>query len=379
MRLITCFSQVNPDSYNYKDDWAVFWKNRMEEILLEKIEIKKSSLREKLSLPNDLNRRSQVRRRSPEASSYETISSDDEKSKVEYQQSKKRRRFMEFPPCYQHDLSQNNFEPQKHEPLITYENETVSFVTVCRLLSALESDLGSLAANVIELLSKAIALEKAEANKSDELMTTENMLFLETVKEKMKGVLVVNVMPSQKVAAIKRCIQNIAKLIHTTPLINTSETRPSSEDEEKKKLAEKIATALIAQGKKDCTAEELDVLVDIFLINNDDTANKTVQKPETQTSNLEALTNQDFKTLLENFAELENDEQSHIIKYLTDLEEQDPQRLEELRNYVTIDPTVIADGNNNNPAEIDDDSDDYNLVEAISSVIANVESHAERD
>ena len=262
---ITNFSQVNPDSYNYKDDWTVFWKNRMQEILLDNIEMKQRSLREKLSPSNNWNQKSRVRKHSPEASSYELISSDDEKSEVNSQHSKKRRTFIESPPRYRHNSFEKSFKSMRQESSKAYENETVSFVTVCRLLSALESDLGSIAPNVIELLSKAIALEKTEANKSDELMTTENMLLLETVKEKMKGLLIVNVMPSQKVEAIKRCIQNIAQLIHQTPLVNTSKTRSSSEDEQMKKFAEKIATALIAQGKKDCTAEELDVLVDIFV------------------------------------------------------------------------------------------------------------------
>lgn len=55
------------------------------------------------------------------------------------------------------------------------------------------------------IYSKALAVEKVKFNSSDEaLMTTENVFFLKTVEEKMKGLVMLKILPAPKVTAVKK-------------------------------------------------------------------------------------------------------------------------------------------------------------------------------
>lgn len=98
-------------------------------------------------------------------------------------------------------------EPEPEGPL--------TVVTVLRMLSALEDHLGSLGPKALNLLSKALSMEKIKANSADELLLNEdNCVFMETVKEKLKGILIAEVLDdSQKVRVVKKLISNIATII----------------------------------------------------------------------------------------------------------------------------------------------------------------------
>lgn len=328
----------------------------------KKIEGKKKVLREKLRLPVNYDEKMEAakRSRSPEKeTSFEIISSDDDSmSEEDYCPQPKRRSRWE---SRDYNKSRHYESPRRNSPPVLDDNEPVTLITVCRLLSALENELGTLSSNVLDLLSKALALEKCKANSSDELlMTAENSVFLETVKEKMKGLLMVNALPPQKIAAVKKCIQNIAKLIHQTPVNDVKEEKVVEGDNEKRKLAEEIAATLKAHGKENCTPEELEVLVEMFL-------EPQKEEEEKETSNFEALSDNDLKILLGNFTELEADEQNHVIKFLSELEKREPERVDALRKFVKVDD----DNDDQQPIKIDDD-DDYNFSEIVHSVVANV-------
>lgn len=179
------------------------------------------------------------------------------------------------------------------------DDGTITLVSVCRLLTALEDNLGSLGPKVLDLLSKALALEKVKANSSEEtLLNDDNCVFFETVKEKLKGQLIAGMIHSSKINPIKRAIKNIATLIHQVSQKNNTEKDklevqsivpeafPKSSIDTSKStvtgidkiaLAQQIAGALIAQGKTDVTQDQLEQLVNVYVSMAE--ASKTNEKP----------------------------------------------------------------------------------------------------
>lgn len=179
-----------------------------------------------------------------------------------------------------------NAEP-KHEE--EKDNQPLTVVSVLRLLTALEDHLGSLGPKVVDLLAKALALEKVKANSADELLLNDdNCVIFETVKEKLKGQLIADVIESNKIYAVKKAIKNIAELIHMINEKNknnkeekymnkvfdsgpssssSSVPKPVSNDVELSKadIAKKIADSLLAQGKTDVTTEQLEVLINAYM------------------------------------------------------------------------------------------------------------------
>ena len=399
--------KVNPDDYDYTKEWKVVWKARMKEILDESIEAEKKKIRIKLNLQRDYEvvKEDNAKKRS-RSGIFEVLSSDEDSVKnhsirqIEYDEinsdessgdsfcDRKRRHSypekrlrLESPRSYQSTPSR----PQTSSSFddLSYYNDDVSLITVFRLLSALETELGCLSHKVLDLLSKAISLEKVKPNSSDEiLMTSDNVVFLETVKEKLKGLLIVGVLPPPKLSAVKRCIQNIAKLIHLNPVreskplqMPTVDPQDPSEMDEKAKLAKEISEALKACGKENCSPEELEVLVEIYLENEQEESaeqsnNEEMTAKVTPSHNdMASLTDEDLKVLLTNFVDLKNDEQDLMINFLSEMENTDHARVESLRKYVKFNcPTNSIE---------DDSDDDYNIDEAVINVVQNLEPSVE--
>lgn len=109
-----------------------------------------------------------------------------------------------------------NSKDSKEESVPEDDTVPLTVVGVLRLLTALEEHLGSLGPKVVDLLGKALALEKVKANSSDDLLLNDDhCVFFETIKEKLKGLLIADVLDDQhKVRAVKRAIKNIAGVIH---------------------------------------------------------------------------------------------------------------------------------------------------------------------
>lgn len=301
------------------------------------------------------------RSRSP-INSLECISSRESSLERSYQADRKRiygPRNRSFDSHYSGG-SRSRRSASVHEASNFDENEPVTLVSVCRILSALDHELGSLCSSVLDLLSRALAVEKVKPNSSDEaLMTTENVLLLETVKEKMKGLVMLNILPAYKIAAVKKCIQNIAKLIHQNPVKQVEQAKAI--DDPKVEISLQIAEHLKACGKDNCTPEELEVLVEMFF---DEEAS-----PEEIEPDLESLTDDDIKTLLSNFASLSESEQNSVIKLVAEIEKSEPDRIQKLRECVNS--NVASSSDNSTGASkcivIDDDSDDYDLGEVFKS------------
>ncbi|XP_055545764.1 uncharacterized protein CG7065-like isoform X2 [Wyeomyia smithii] len=288
----------------------------------------------------------------------------------------------------------------------------LNFVAVCRLLTALEEYLGpSLGPKIIDLLSKALALEKVKANSADDLLLNEdNCMFLETVKEKLKGHLMGNLVENQKIAAVKKAIKNIASLVHEAskkekvepvvekPIVLPTAVPPTTEGGvDKAAIAQKLAAALVAQGKTDFTSEELEQLINVYVAMAEASKEKekvvttssfltdiaptklsaVARKPETSSQReepsyskdttentegtaLEGLTDSDLQTLLQNFKDLSNEEQLHLISHLKKLERTDPLRVEKLRRYVNLDDKPST-SNRQLRDQYSDEEDDRNF------------------
>ena len=77
--------------------------------------------------------------------------------------------------------------------------EPVTLVSILRILSVFDTELGVLAGKVIDLLSQSLYLEKTKPNSSEILLSNDTIIFLETISEKLKGLLFTSLMPANKV------------------------------------------------------------------------------------------------------------------------------------------------------------------------------------
>ncbi|XP_055640509.1 uncharacterized protein CG7065-like isoform X4 [Toxorhynchites rutilus septentrionalis] len=467
----------DPSKHDFRPEWIEFWTKRMRELHDEEIDKKKAEIKEKLNLPEEepestksLKEQYAVKMTSKKKQLVEMIeSSDDERMSViskvpstkpkAQSRSKKsispfsdeeldersrhsssynrdrerevgRERDREREKAYHrsaayakhaHDYDEwakNYYGPNKKVFVRTeFSNEDtgpLNFVTVCRLLTALEEFLGSLGPKVIDLLSKALALEKIKANSADDLLLNEdNCTFLETVKEKLKGHLMAEMVELPKIVPIKKAIKNIASLIHEAskkekqaqPENNEQITEPSTSlglaagGVDKVAIAQKLAAALVAQGKTDFTSTELEQLINVYVAMAEASKEKDKlvttnvflnqieapkqdtgsRRPEnssrrtedlkevdnTEANALEGLTDSDLQTLLQNFKDLSNEEQLHLITHLKKLEKTDPVRVEKLRRYVNLDDEPSSSSRQrgnffNEDDDQDNDRDDQN-------------------
>ncbi|KAK5641720.1 hypothetical protein RI129_010267 [Pyrocoelia pectoralis] len=273
--------------------------------------------------------------------------------------------------------------PRHVEPVDETNDDEVNIVGVLRLLTALEEKLGSLGPKVIDLLAKALALEKAEGNSSEALLDNEvNCVLFETVKEKLKGQLLAGLVDYNQEKAFKNAIKKIASLIHYAgerkknlekekPKVDPIKV-PGIGTVDKAAIAKQIATALVLQGKTDVSQSELEQLINAVVGMAE--ASRNSKKPvttasflqqfsqskaspsvaqssenllsfiqpiatetPTATNSMEGLSDLDLQTLLQNFKDLCTDEQHSLISYLKKLEAKEPERVERLRKFVNLD------------------------------------------
>lgn len=209
----------------------------------------------------------------------------------------------------------------------------------------------------------------------------------------------------QMIAPVKKAIRNIASLLHEASkkekpveLVDDSESisGPPLTDGgiDKAAIAKKLAAALVAQGKTDFTSAELEELINVYVAMAE--ASKDKEKPvttstflgevsgpskqavaparveagpsrrrveepvdNTEANALEGLTDSDLQTLLQNFKDLSNEEQLHLISHLKKLEKTDPVRVEKLRRYVNLDDKPSSRRNDDYYPD-DDEIDQYN-------------------
>lgn len=411
------------NGHDYKPEWIEFWTKRMKDLHKKSVEKIRADARKKLGLSSDAvkhidspkvvkERRSRSRSRSPRNPRHRkrndspikiSDSDDDERPRrkksrfesVRKSEERSRSRFSEDSPYSRHSdyrskdtydstyYRDREFDRKGRSRSLEIEDGPITLVSVCRLLSALESELGIMAKKIIDLLAKALELERAQPNSADELLlsNSEHCNVLETVKEKLKGVLSANLISPKKISAVKRAVQNISILLHEVGKRKPSEANAnilrnfknsSVKSEEpidpvaaaKIEIAKVITQSLLEQGRTNVTPEELEALIENFMESADPEELESepeeviikpevkievkpevaAKKKETTGSGLENLTDEDLKTLLRNFADLTSDEQSHLIAYLSKIEQTNPARVEKLRKYVNI-----GDNDDNDP------------------------------
>ena len=412
----------NANDYDYKPEWIEFWMKRMKELHKKEVAKIKTANRKKLGLgpevedivaspkpgPSRLSRSrspkqrkrslspipisddsdTEVSRKPHKHSRFDSRKSP-ERSRKSSERSRKsperpRSRFTDESSYSHHSerrsrdsyYSKQRRDAERKSPEII-DDGPICLVSVCRHLSALESDLGLLAQDVINLLTKAVSVEKTKPNSADELLyESENFNLLETVREKLKGVLSTNLLESNKISAFKLGIQKIARLLHEfssrlppTKILKSKPSEDKTNDQlaaAKQEIANAITQALIEEGRTNVTAEELEMMIESF-IESDDKNNQEEEvedekppilevrsepKPEPQSSKpserpkisesndkgpcLENLNDDELKILLRNFTELTRYEQTHLITYLTNIEQTDPVRVENLKKYVDL-------------------------------------------
>lgn len=108
---------------------------------------------------------------------------------------------------------------------IHFENP-LNIITVLRQLSVLEFQLGSYASHVISLLTSGLTMERIKPQSSIDLLTKDNILFLELVKEKLKGQLLAGVVPKSMVKATLFCIKNTEELLQLVPKLKQTSPPP---------------------------------------------------------------------------------------------------------------------------------------------------------
>lgn len=219
----------------------------------------------------------------------------------------------------------------KTRPRDRKNSDEVNVINVCRQLMRLESAIGPiLTPRVIDLFENAMTMERAEEDSSEELLRDlKNVNFLDTVKEKLKGLLIAKFVNSSRIYAIKNSIRNIAALIHKASILKPI-TTPHAVDLAKLEIAKVLSQTLLEQGKSNVTAEEISDIVEEFMRSQLDEE----EKPTRKTSNDRDLTNNDLKILLRNFSDLSEDEQKNLIRYMEKMEKTDSRRVNMLAKYV---------------------------------------------
>ncbi|XP_017042093.1 uncharacterized protein CG7065 [Drosophila ficusphila] len=167
------------------------------------------------------------------------------------------------------------------EPSEPVEEGPLTVVSVLRMLSAVEEHLGSLGPKALNLLSKALAMEMVQPNAADDLLLNEdNCVFLETTKEKLKGILIAEVLDDpQKVRVVKKLITNIAAIIFqvTTrdlgmPDVAEAKVKANANPApiqlpfDRNVVAPKLANALVLKGYYDVSTGDMNKLLHLLVL-----------------------------------------------------------------------------------------------------------------
>ncbi|XP_016947931.1 uncharacterized protein CG7065 isoform X2 [Drosophila biarmipes] len=165
------------------------------------------------------------------------------------------------------------------EPSEPVEEGPLTVVSVLRMLSAVEEHLGSLGPKALNLLSKALAMEMAKPNAADDLLLNDdNCVFLETTKEKLKGILIAEVLDDpQKVRVVKKLITNIAAIIfqaNARGITDVAEAKvkananpaPIQLPFDRNVVAPKLANALVLKGYYDVSTGDMNNLLHLLAL-----------------------------------------------------------------------------------------------------------------
>ncbi|XP_064551449.1 uncharacterized protein CG7065 [Drosophila montana] len=254
---------INHRSYNYQNEWILFFNARLEELYNQDVEYIKIKCRERLCLPmiNDelLN------------SKYHVHIDDNF--------------FDSFGPI------KNNENGDKFNIKFNESAGNINVIHVLRLLTALEDHLGSLGPSITELLAKALQIFKLHPDKANILLlTSENCAILETAKEKFTGLIISKMLDPVQERALKKAINDTEQLLifatnkrteleccntevnvgnleflqNSLSRVNTNKLKKKQDRVDTIELASKLATSLISQGKTSINQEQLQQIVQVY-------------------------------------------------------------------------------------------------------------------
>lgn len=272
----------DPLTYDYKPEWIVYWRARIEELKI--LDLKKQNIRiiEQYSHTDDGHRK---RRRS---------------SCEEFWDGEKRRRVSPF---------------SSRTPV--YDYEEVSFVTVCRLLVAIEKLISPLEPYCLKLLVKSINIQRFHPSKFNEIMmTSQNATVLETVREKLIGLIELDLVPSESRRIVPIVLKRINKLLEKYPV-------PKNVQEMKKKWTD-IIRCIESSSDGD---SQLDILVEVLSreIAGDEENVKSSDKNKKRD-----MSDEELIFLLKNVKYINSNDKDHLIAYMAKMQISDPERVKHL-------------------------------------------------
>ncbi|XP_014254047.1 uncharacterized protein LOC106669237 isoform X2 [Cimex lectularius] len=291
-------SGKDPSTYDFKPEWIVFWGKRMKEINDDEFNKKKEDLTKEMGIKNMRGPSSDLQDISPptpeesrdvtvddirntwKALTGSEISAPPEKCLDKYSSS-----WDESENPYYDKLSKKKVIPNRS----THFTISPPVVHCLRTLAVLENQLGSLGPKALDLLARALSLERTKPNESMTLLDDQDIhIFFDTVKEKIRGQLLAGIVERGLVNSCYSVIGAIDNMLRThspkprlppqnlqNPLPTLVQrdivppAQPISEPVQvpgigmvdKIAVAQQIAGALVAQGKTDLSQEELEDLI----------------------------------------------------------------------------------------------------------------------
>ncbi|XP_014285651.1 uncharacterized protein CG7065 isoform X2 [Halyomorpha halys] len=293
-------SGKDPNSYDFKPEWITFWDERMKNLHEEELIAKKEELKT-LFPEEEKGARSDLHDMSPPTpdnqkditgndtkNTRKTLTGSDIKAPKQKSPSQERKSPVRSPS----PREQENRKPGKAK----HSWDLAPPIVHClRMLSVLEQQLGSLGPKALELLSKALSMEKTKYTDSMTLLQDEEIhIFFETLKEKIRGQLIAGIVERYLVASCRSVINTIESMLAAYPSNSThSQVPPTSsvvtatpslvppapslvssavmQPEpvkvasvgmiNKMAVAQQIAEALVVQGWTDVSQQELEELI----------------------------------------------------------------------------------------------------------------------
>lgn len=231
----------NPNDFDYRPEWQVFWSARMKHLMEQEIERAKTKFQSKHRLEDD---------KLAEILSLisNPFANDDAQPVNPQKRAKAEKQFIAFQ--LRRPEKRSTSAPRKRpavrlrsEISRTFHNCSIRFsdssntdastskglLLVCRNLAVLEEELGSMVSSNLGLLQKAIVAEKTKLHSADDLLRDMTIVVtLETIRQKFIGIIDAGI--SARADLVQRSITDIERLVANTNGQWTSEAAASEED-----------------------------------------------------------------------------------------------------------------------------------------------------
>lgn len=214
--------KIDPRSHDIQSEWAPRWIQRLRQLYAKDLANRKRELKRLLNLPFD---------RSPSP-----IRQMDQQMPMHWQCEQQPQPPTPSPMFGAPNMIQGRPLPIFTEDTPIVSSEPLSVISVMRLLSALEDQLGSLGPKAVQLLSRAVLCEKDSGNTDQLLLDNDYYVFFATVKEKFRGQLQANVVEFSKRQAVSHCVNEISSILDVMEKSISVERERRKEMEQQKRI-----------------------------------------------------------------------------------------------------------------------------------------------